>query len=272
MSDARAQDEQVQLFEATVWDHDGVRAPVGGFDLAACLAAGVSFARVLAGQPDETLARAVQVRFHDDPAFVELFVNRYQRLMAVWGVRSGLEPGDADDLASEVMAEFLRTRLAGYDPCYPFGPYLRRVVANRRVSWARRRRPVLSDGERDPPGPDSTALAVLERELAGRLSAALLALEPTERQVIEFTVRGLNRERILAALAAELVPDLDRRTLNEMLADLPSGYKKGARPALVASHGAGPVAQLERGLRKVYAIRFQARRKLERLLADVRSD
>ena len=268
MSDLQALGVQTTLFETTVWRMSASSAPCDdGFDLDACLKQKVSFARVLAEVPDETLARAVQVGFHARPAFVELFVNRYQRLMTLWAIRGGLQHHDAEDLAAEVLTDFLDGGLAAYDSARDFEPYLRRAVSNKRVSWARRKRPGRYSDSYDPSGPDLTALDLLGRELERRLSEALPCLEPVERAVIEMTIRGSTKEEILSALADSLVPDLDRQTLDAMLAELPDGYGNSSRPVLVSTYGAGPVEQLACGFRKVYGLRFQARRKLEQMLA-----
>ena len=133
-------------------------------------------------------ALVLRVRGGDTEAFGEL-VLRYQA--SVYNVCSRLlgEAGAAEDQAQEALIRAYE-RLDTFDAERPFGPWVRRVAANlclNRLDGAHG--PNLSlDDERDEPAeaPDSDPAVALEQsERADALRAAITALPPIYRAVIE---------------------------------------------------------------------------------------
>lgn len=129
-----------------------------------------------------------RVRQGDLEAYGEL-VRRYQG--SVFGVCYRLmgERQEAEDLAQDA---FLRgyQRLDSFDLAYPFGPWIRRVAANLCLNRLQRRHPVTVEldeesgwqGASTGPSPES---ATVRREQAEEVRAAILALPPVYRAVIE---------------------------------------------------------------------------------------
>jgi RNA polymerase sigma-70 factor (ECF subfamily) len=116
---------------------------------------------------------------------------------------------EAEDLAQEA---FLRAyqRLHTFNPDLPFGPWMRRVAANACLNHLEKKRAALFsfDEERDDPpdtrqpGPEA---ALRQAELHGELRAALLALPPAYRVVIELRhYQELSYEEIAASLSIPL--------------------------------------------------------------------
>jgi RNA polymerase sigma-70 factor (ECF subfamily) len=138
-------------------------------------------------------------------AFGEL-VTRYQTSVFNVCYRILYERGEAEDLAQET---FIRAhqRLETFDLERPFGPWVRRVAANLCLNHlsARPATAAVLDEERDPdPGlrPDSAYEA---QERGEQIRAALAALPPHYRAVVELRhYQDMSYDEIAAALRLPL--------------------------------------------------------------------
>lgn len=156
-------------------------------------------------------ALAVAASRGDKQAFGRL-VDLHKR--AVYGlcIRLLRHPEDARDAAQEAFVRAYAS-LATFDPTQPFAPWVLRIARNHCLDVGRRRgsRPpeVALDadpeegGARELPDPHTPrADDVIERrELAGSLAAAVAALPPNYREVVElFHVEHLSYKEIAATL------------------------------------------------------------------------
>ena len=149
-------------------------------------------------------ALVLRVRGGDSEAFGDL-VQRYQT--SVYNVCYRLlgEAAAAEDAAQDAFIRAYQ-RLDRFDAERPFGPWVRRVAANlclNRLAGARAASLPL-DEERDEPSPEpesDPAAARETAEAAGALRAAIAALPPAYRAVIE--LRHFH-DMSYAEIAAEL--------------------------------------------------------------------
>jgi RNA polymerase sigma factor (sigma-70 family) len=153
---------------------------------------------------DRLIARA---REGDARAYEEL-VRRHQQLAfrTAW-VLTG-SAADAEEAAQDAFVKAWRA-LPRFKAGSPFRPWLlaivareastRRRAAGRRAAWTAR---AAQDERWVPPQPETpTEVAVLQRERAATLLAALARLEPRDREVIELRhVLGLSERETAAAL------------------------------------------------------------------------
>jgi RNA polymerase sigma factor (sigma-70 family) len=192
--------ELVRRFEEAVWNAPDPPAPPpadAALLPAECASGGVSFARVLELQTDETLALAVKRDVHRRPAFVELFERRYRRLLMLWFTRWRHQLADAENLTQDLLIHLFQDTLQGYDPDLGrFSAYLYRIAYHVLVSAGRRKRPDLLGDSVDKLGPDATALSVAEREMRHRLGLALNQLSPDHRTVLDLSLSGLGPSEI----------------------------------------------------------------------------
>jgi RNA polymerase sigma-70 factor (ECF subfamily) len=119
-------------------------------------------------------------------AFSEL-VHRHQASVFNIAYRMLGNRGDAEDAAQEA---FIRTYLAldSFDSSRPFSPWLKKIAVNVCLNQLKRKNPTpyLEDAfppQREPaPGPEAQTI---HRERAKKVRAAILALPPRYRAVIE---------------------------------------------------------------------------------------
>lgn len=116
-----------------------------------------------------------------------------------------VEPGRVDDVVQEVLLTIHRARHT-YDPARPFTPWLRAIVQRRAIDVARRQgrsasrelhAPLAYEAHAD--SAEAADQALVARERAARLAAAVQQLPPGQREALEQL--GL-RERSLAEVAA----------------------------------------------------------------------
>ena len=135
--------------------------------------------------PDRVLVE--RTRRGETQAYGEL-VRRYQRSVFNVCYRMMGERRDAEDMAQEAFVRAYQ-RLDTFDLGRPFGPWIRRVTANLCLNRLQRgslpRVPL--DDEMDMPETSSIGLELrqVRRESAARVRAAVLALPPHYRVVVE---------------------------------------------------------------------------------------
>jgi RNA polymerase sigma-70 factor (ECF subfamily) len=160
-------------------------------------------------------------------AFGEL-VRKYQTSVFNVCYRMVGERREAEDQTQEA---FLRAyqRLGSFDVDRPFGPWMRRVAANLCLNWLALRQPAFLPWEEEwvagtEPSADPESVR-RERELESVLRAALKALTPRQRAVVELRhFQDMSYAEIAATLAVSLSDvksDLfrARRTLARRLQD-----------------------------------------------------
>jgi RNA polymerase sigma factor (sigma-70 family) len=175
---------------------------------------------------DRLIARA---REGDTRAYEDL-VRRHQQLAfrTAW-VLTG-SAADAEEAVQDAFVKAWRA-LGRFRPGAPFRPWLlaivareastRRRSAGRRATWTAR---AAQDERWAPVAPDApTEVAVLRRERAATLLAALARLEPRDREVVELRhVLGLSERETAAVLRCRpgTVKSRLSRALERLRADL----------------------------------------------------
>lgn len=147
----------------------------------------------------------LRARRGDADAFGEL-VRRTQTSVFNVCYRLAGERREAEDAAQEA---FIRAyeRLDRFDPDRPFGPWMRRVAANHCLNRLSAQTPldVPLDEERDEDEHGRPELIREEREQAEIMRAAILALPPNYRAVIELRhFQDLSYDEIAGALSIPL--------------------------------------------------------------------
>lgn len=152
-----------------------------------------------AGPSDAELA--VRARSGDVAAFDRL-VERHLRRAYALAYRVLGHREDAEDVVQEAFVRAY-ANLHRYDGRRPFAPWFYRILLNRALNWRRsrqRRRTEalpLEQAAPDPP-PDRAAE---QAEARARLEAALAALSPLQRAIVElFELEGMTSEEIGATL------------------------------------------------------------------------
>lgn len=143
----------------------------------------------------------------DRAAFVEMF-GRYAHRVKAYMLRSGIGPGDADEIAQDVMV-VVWSRAETFDPVRAApSTWIFTIARNRRIDHFRRARrpgPDFADPAFEPePAPDGMdRMAAAERD--GRLRAALAGLGPEQREILLAAFYdGLSHAEIAARLGLPL--------------------------------------------------------------------
>jgi RNA polymerase sigma-70 factor, ECF subfamily len=129
----------------------------------------------------------------DRDAFSQL-VERYGGRVYNVALRITKEPDAANDCAQEAFVRAYRS-LHRYDPAYPFGPWILKIVTNASLSYVQRSHAheVVMDElpERAEPDEQGPELSALRREEVGEVMAALAELPPAYRAAL--TLRHLQQ-------------------------------------------------------------------------------
>jgi RNA polymerase sigma-70 factor (ECF subfamily) len=201
--------------------------------------AGYTLPSILAELADEILAVAVQKNFLRKLAFEELMVHRHEKALRRWFFRHTGNWTLVEDLTQDLYLKLLaKNTLAGYNPDYPFGPWLWKVVYNLWVGeWRRTRKQVqLAEREQVDHGPSPPDEAV-SRELEERLEVAVGALPPLQQRVFRGAMRGANTASLAQELGQprERVSQLLFKARRQVERALGEGREDGA-----AAHRASP--------------------------------
>lgn len=148
-----------------------------------------------------------RTREGETEAYGEL-VRRYQGAVFNVCLRLLGEPNEAEDMAQETFWRAYQ-RLATFDVCRPFGPWIRRVAANvclNHLEHSRREALPLDEDTVGLPGPMRGPEELHEaRELGEQIREALLELTPRGRLAIELRhFEGLSYEEIALDLGMTL--------------------------------------------------------------------
>jgi len=156
---------------------------------------------VAAATDEELLARIGATQ--DREAFAELF-RRYAGRIRAFLLKSGAEPGAADETTQEVFVSVWR-RAGGYDPARASAAtWLYAITRNRRIDMIRRRSRPEPDPDDplfapDPPVPPERALSNETRDDAVR--QALEDLPEAQRSIVLMAFyEGLTHAEIAAAV------------------------------------------------------------------------
>lgn len=153
-------------------------------------------------------ALVLRTRTGETDAFGQL-VRRHQASVFNVCYRMCGNRGEAEDLAQETFIRAFR-RLETFDPGRPFGPWIRRVAANLCYNHLGRRTPRLVPFEDwqqplEPARPGNPEAILAAAEQAAAVRAAILALPPPYRAVIELRhFQGLSYQEIAEALDTSL--------------------------------------------------------------------
>jgi len=147
---------------------------------------------------DEELMLAVAKG--DLGAFDEL-VLRHQRF--VWGIAFRFlgGPAEAEDIAQEAFLKLLKA-VPRYRPTAGFRTYLYRIVSRLCIDYARKKRPIPTDGlsERSDRSPNSAeALAIKERDTEIRLAIGALPARQRMAVILKY-YEGLTYGEIARAM------------------------------------------------------------------------
>jgi len=147
------------------------------------------------GEPPEEPAETHPIP-GPERAFEEAYVLHRAALLAC--LRSWTrDEAAAEDLCQEAFTQLFRALAAG-EPPTDAGHWLKRVGHNLVISRARRSKVALRHAPSlyEADGSDPTVSAVLERERAADVRAALVRLSPEERQILLLAAYGLSRSQI----------------------------------------------------------------------------
>jgi RNA polymerase sigma factor (sigma-70 family) len=158
---------------------------------------------------DETRADMVRRDVFRRPAYEQLMVKEYERVMRGWlyGAANG-DPARLDDLVQDVHVKMWMDRLGSYDPARgSFRAWLKTVCRHHGVeAWRRRPLPSLPPealpdrGGREPSPPEAAGA----REEAANLVAAVERLPEPQRQVVRLREQGERFATIAARVGRPL--------------------------------------------------------------------
>jgi RNA polymerase sigma factor (sigma-70 family) len=194
-----------EWLEAQIWEGSDREIQLLSKRLAARLAGtGLSARDVLGELSDEGLVVSVQRGFLLGEAFEVLLEERYRVSVFRWCRRWRMAEPDAEDLWSELLVKFLRTRFGSYRPRESrdnFRAWLWTAAHHHWVQELRRKRAGPLDERFQPSTNGHSALELAAgAELERRLEAALAELPADQAHVLRETMDG----RSAGELAEEL--------------------------------------------------------------------